>query len=129
MKQENPKCTGCFLFSVCSPGLQPERVRANGTISKSGSFPPVREACRHSSCEEGLEDAWLAKHKAGKPYIVMNWAGDTSLSIRGRAFGYAEEKPTEKGELRIVDQQTGAIYSFQDGTYFPTGQFATMSDD
>lgn len=58
-----------------------------------------------------------------RTYSVMDYKGLTSSSIEAAAFG-TPDKPTHKEELRIVDTTSGAIYSKQDGNYYPTGQHA-----
>lgn len=57
----------------------------------------------------------------GSIFRVMSRNGDTSSDISAIAFGTIG-KPTHNDKLRIVDVNTGKIYSQQDGRYFPTGQ-------
>ncbi len=124
MNKESYSCKECFLKKRCPSPLQPERIRSTGYISK-GALAPVREACRHTTCDEGFEAAREAMRIGGENMNVMNQKGDVSSVIRGATFGTID-KPTQKNRLRIVDIDTGEIYSWQDGFYYPTSQCATQ---
>ena len=80
---------------------------------------------RHTTCNEGFEAARKAIRTGGQDVSVMSATGDATSVIRAAAFGTID-KPTHKDRLRIVDVKTGQIYSQQDGSYYPTGESATL---
>lgn len=124
MDIENAWCRQCPVKKYCSPYLMPERIRHDGTLDTSGKLTNNPYSCRHSTCPEGKNVAMLAMKQPPKSYTVCDYFGVPDKIINAVSFETPESKPTKEGEYRIVDVDTGQIFSKQDGIYYPTGQWA-----
>ncbi len=124
MIAENIWCRQCPIKNTCSPHLKPERIRANGTIDKNSIIWPRLEACRHFSCDKGQHAAAVAQGGQYGSYTVSDYNGLNTKTINAAPFG--TDKPTHLEAYRIVDINTGEIYSKQEGIYYPTGQYSQI---
>ena len=86
----------------------------------------METACRHSTCDEGKDDARAATKKTGTETVVHDY-NSRQIVIYSAEFG-TFHKPTHKAKLRIVDVNTGDIYSKEGGNYYTTGQNAFRND-
>jgi hypothetical protein len=126
MDIENRACRACFLNKVCHPSLKPQLISIFGKVSDRDIPPFMETACRHSTCEEGKDGARSATKKEGTEKLVYDYESNPKI-VQAAEFG-TYHKPTHKAKLRIVDTQSGDIYSMQDGNYFTTGQNAYKLD-
>lgn len=117
-------CNTCPIKEGCSPLLKPQVIRRSGYIDENPMFKLNPYACRHSSCPDGIAEARSAKEGESRPYTVCDSYGANPRRINGAPFETENSKPTKEKELRIVDFDDSQIYSFQDGMYLPTGQYA-----
>lgn len=118
MITESKTCQGCELFKFCNTKLRPETLEENWIATAiPNNIKRNQVKCRHFTCEgQGVPAAYNAiSTNTPAEYTIYN-----KTPVSAVTFGsYA--KRTDINELRIVDVNSGEIYSYQDGEYFPTG--------
>jgi len=123
MNREYRVCReSCQLQTMCHRALRPQIVYMAGrSIRDIGPNQQIHELrCRHRSCpRDGITAAKKSMQKdAYTSFPVVELDGSQHV-VQARAFG-SRHKRTEVQRLRIVSTR-GAIYSFQDGTYYRAG--------
>lgn len=124
MKKESKICDTCRIRTMCHKALRPEIMHDDGTTRRiPDHYTHIEDLdCRHVSCDsEGIPAARKAKRSGIFKLFPVSVGSDRTDQFRAAVFGSAD-KPTHKGEWRIVSD-IGQIFSKQDNVFYPTGQW------